>query len=443
LINVEAVMPTRRTFLLVAALATAFTPYTVASTPCSPSELASLSTRSIPDLLADVREIGSGPTVRVFGGDARLECRLRAVPPAQLAAFKFDLEYDGDAKDLVEYVFHDIDSADRQKRVTDHFATAPPQQGVKVLSDVDDTLYANLVDHRYPSQVGNRRIFYPGVVAFYDALSDEPAIPEARLQGFGVGLVPVTALSARPRLFESSTLGDLGTREPPSAMKLRLMPSVLPGEVLSSTIGTLETLAGHRLPEPLTKEQDIAKKKFSNFLAFAGAYPDYDYVFVGDSGQADGLAADLMVTTKAAWSTRVRTTFIHALKDTSNRQPENSPTFDQLKPTLRISRDSASGRGVIVFGNYIEAAAIAYAQRASLKDLITADELVAVTVAALADFEVAGVAGSTRELLRGEYRAAAVVAADLLKPAGGAADPAAPIRRLLATPFWTVPGAPR
>ena len=69
-------------------------------------------------------------------------------------------------------------------------------------------------------------------------------------------------------------------------------------------------------------------------------------------------------------------------------------------------------------------------------NLITADELVAVTVAALREFEAAGIDDvALRESLRREYRDDANTAADLVKPSGAAVDPAAEIRRLLATRF--------
>ena len=166
-------------------------------------------------------------------------------------------------------------------------------------------------------------------------------------------------------------------------------------------------------------------------------YPEYRFVFVGDSGQADALTAQRIVESGAIeGGPRVITTFIHDLKDRSNQKRPPSPAFDRLPATLRIDRASANGRGVIVFRNYIDAAVIAYAHRATLMDLITADELVAVTVAALMEFEAAGIDDvALRESLRREYRDDANTAADLVKATGAAVDPAAEIRRLLAARF--------
>ena len=68
-------------------------------------------------------------------------------------------------------MFHDIDSEDRQRNILAHFRTAPRESRVKVLTDVDDTMLANLVDRRYA-----KGTLYPGVVAFYDALKQEPFV---------------------------------------------------------------------------------------------------------------------------------------------------------------------------------------------------------------------------------------------------------------------------
>src|SRR6185295_11201022 len=41
--------------------------------------------------------------------EMRMERLLLSIEPARLSEFKFALEYDGDYKDMAEYVFHDID----------------------------------------------------------------------------------------------------------------------------------------------------------------------------------------------------------------------------------------------------------------------------------------------------------------------------------------------
>ncbi len=306
--------------------------------------------------------------------ELRMERLLLSVASGDLTRFKFALEYDGDYKDLEEYVFHDIDDRERQGRILEHFKSAPEPIGIKVLSDVDDTMYANLIDERYP-----KRTLYPGVLAFYNSLKREP---------FGeLPAIPLTTLSARPnpiagRLEEASLEGLVAI----TGGKLR--PSGLSGALVSSTLGTVETVLRARLDHlsddvPKGQEAEIGRVKFENFVKFAAVYPEYRYVFVGDSGQADALTARLMVTE----GSRVITTFIHDLRQSQSDQRSVSSAFTSLPMDLVVRKTSATGRGVIVFRNYIEAALIAHAHSATLGDLVTVEDLARVTRDALRQFQ--------------------------------------------------------
>jgi hypothetical protein len=214
--------------------------------------------------------------------ELRMEGLLLSVAPKDLPLFKFALEYDGDYKDLEEYIFHDIDKKQYQDRIIEYFRTAPQQ----VLSDVDDTMYANLIDERYP-----KKTLYPGVLEFYDSLKREP---------FDLPAIPVTTLSARP----NPIAGKLEEASLEGLVKLsggKLCPSALSGALVSAAAGTVETVLRAEL-DPLSdkiphgQEEKIGEVKFENFSRFSEVYPEYRYVFVGDSGQADALTAQLMAT---------------------------------------------------------------------------------------------------------------------------------------------------
>jgi len=120
--------------------------------------------------------------------ELRMERLLLSVSQEDLPLFKFALEYDGDYKDLEEYIFHDIEKEQYQDRIIEYFRTTPHHIGIKGLSDVDDTMYANLIDERYPRD-SKKKTLYPGVLEFYDSLKHEP---------FDLRAIPVTTLSARP-----------------------------------------------------------------------------------------------------------------------------------------------------------------------------------------------------------------------------------------------------
>ena len=176
----------------------------------------------------------------------------------------------------------------------------------------------------------------------------------------GIAQVPITTLSARPNPIVGhlekrsiASLIDLTRPASPGPLALQLRPSALSGHATSSTLGTLETVFRNRLaiglsflgapPQtslnpgeqpvdlltdilPHGQEDKIAEVKFMNFLSFASVYPEYRFVFVGDSGQADALTAQRIVESGAVeGGPRVITTFIHDLKDRSNQTAAAEP----------------------------------------------------------------------------------------------------------------------
>jgi hypothetical protein len=365
--------------------------------------------------------------------ELRMERLLLSVAPEDLSRFKFALEYDGDYKDLEEYVFHDVDRAEYQDRIVDHLRTAPGPVGRKVLSDVDDTLYANLIDARYP-----RKTLYPGVLEFYDAVAREPfdALPAT----------PITTLSARPNPI-AGHLEEASLQSLRAFTGGRLSPSGLSGALVSSTVGTIQTLLRAELDElsdevPDGQEAAIGRVKFENFGKFSRLYPEYHYVFVGDSGQADALTAQLMLTEAPAdRASRVITTFIHDLRQGDGDARSASRAFRTLPGDLVIGRASPGGRGVIVFRNYIEAGLIAHRHSATLADLVTAEQLARITRAALDAFQAIDFTGreASGERLRGQYREdaeeAAGVLAAVVQRSSALEDDVKQIRRLLAEAF--------
>ncbi len=364
--------------------------------------------------------------------ELRMERLLLSVPPEDLPLFKFALEYDGDYKDLVEYIFHDIDNEEYQARIIEHFQTSPQRIGIKVLTDVDDTMYANLVDERYP-----KKTLYPGVLEFYDSLQKEP---------FKLGVTPITTLSARPNPI-GGKLEEASLKSLVQFTRMRLCPSALSGALVSSTAGTIQTLGRAHLDFlsdeiPHGQEDKIGKVKFENFSKFSKVYPEYRYVFVGDSGQADPLTAQLMVTSGSTEGvSRVVTTFIHDLRPSEDDDRPASPTFRSLPPNVLIGKRSATGRGVIVFRNYIDAAIVAHMHSATLENLVTAEGLARITMAALREFQAIDFQGKEDSgvRLRKQYRQDAEEAYALLRKAPSMPSPlentVADIRLLLDKPF--------
>ena len=173
------------------------------------------------------------------GADARAAGRgLRSVCPASSSIWRYHL----DDKDMVEDVFHDIDNKEHQNTIRAHYLKAPAQGGIKVLTDVDDTMYANLVDKRYGNvrDENGAKPLYPGILVFYNSMKHEPFEEEGVLTTLtGVTKVPVTTLSARPNPFagelERASLQKLAALPSPAGARLQLLPSGLSGEISSST----------------------------------------------------------------------------------------------------------------------------------------------------------------------------------------------------------------
>ena len=399
--------------------------------PCRPDDFAAIAGLTLQQKIDAFRAMSPKGSSTGRRDEQRMECLILSIDSNTLSRFKFDLEYDGDYKDLVEYVFHDIDNEDRQRNILAHFRTAPRESRVKVLTDVDDTMLANLVDRRYA-----KGTLYPGVVAFYDALKQEP---------FATTQVPITTLSARPDpligIAEEASLRSIR-----NLTANRLSPSGQSGQLESSVIGTVETLTRasnksylKRLSDrvPFKKEDEIGEVKFANCQQFCAVFPEYQYVFVGDSGQADALTAQLLTNGLMAEGTsRPLTTFIHDLRESSDDLRAVSPAFRRLSTDDLVGDPPAARRGVIVFRNYIHAATIAYLQRDTLINLIDANELAAITSAALADFERVAATAPSRTTLESQYKADAERATALVAASGLAASAAADLRRTLDGAFW-------
>lgn len=177
-----------------------------------------------------------------------------ATSGAALSDLKEAIESSSDYHDLLQLLYHDIDASALRTAILQHIAAnSGPPSGLKVLSDIDDTFFENWVDKRYPAKT-----VYPGVRQLYAELSGSPSDC--------LGAV-VTFVTARPEdplgLIEDSARRSLAERGVPRA------------RVLS---GSFTHLLGNAA---------IAREKFLNFERYRGVFPEFRFVFFGDSGQGD------------------------------------------------------------------------------------------------------------------------------------------------------------
>lgn len=186
-----------------------------------------------------------------------------------LRQLKLAIDRGRDEYDLQHLIEHDLDDPSHAQVLFEHFqAQAPRVRRRKLLSDVDDTLYANWTDQRYPAKT-----VYPGVLNFYRAMAG----PEGP-----------TFLTARPDersgQVKSSTHTTLANRGVKRAVVLA---------------GSLRSLGSN---------QAMANRKFANFELYAKLFPEYDFCFVGDTGQGDGLLGEQML---ARYPERIKGVFLH------------------------------------------------------------------------------------------------------------------------------------
>lgn len=284
---------------------------------------------------------------------------LLEVEGLELTRVKNLIDLGADHRDLMQLVHHDIDNNALRDTLLSHFRKAVPQQrGLKVLSDIDDTLYANWKDKRFPAKT-----LYPGVTAFYRALVQEPA-PPASL---------VTFITARPDersgLIEGLTHNSLRRRAELEHI------TILSGSVLN-----------------LHSNAAIARKKIANFEAYADLFPEYRFVFVGDSGQGDAVLAAAMLESRPE---SVPACFIHDVVDT----PEDA-------------RSEAALEGIHFFDTYVGAAIQAHRLQLVNDDALAAVIQQAVEDMASIDFEGEAVGRArVQELERDVKRASQALSA--------------------------------
>ncbi len=181
---------------------------------------------------------------------------------AALTALKNAIDAGEDYHTLHQLLHHDIGDAAIRAELHAHFrAQAQPAGAFKVLSDVDDTFYLNWIDRRYP-----RHTVYPGVRALYRELDLGPAEDDR--------LGDLVFLTARP--YDRLGITDRETHQMLHAHGVS-QSTILPGDF------------AHLLTNHL-----IAEEKCKRFTEFWPLYPEYEYVFLGDSGQGDAIAGGLM-----------------------------------------------------------------------------------------------------------------------------------------------------
>lgn len=238
------------------------------------------------ELLRLMHPVAGGLSIKAKGGIIRSLARLRmgdsdekfvarlflSETGERLTQLKLDVDKALDGHDLLHILYNDLKCPDLRFDLIRHFqAGATPGQGLRIVSDIDDTLYASLNDQRY-----SRGTIYPGVLELLSQLSPLPPV----------------FLTARPE-FSSSLFERLTHRQ--------LSRFGIEGATVLS--GSLPGLFGHRR---------MAQQKARTLVQYTELYPEFRFLFIGDSGQGDMALAKILLSKNPPTIERA---LIHKLAD--------------------------------------------------------------------------------------------------------------------------------
>mmetsp|Transcript_29911 Transcript_29911/g.41649 ORF Transcript_29911/g.41649 Transcript_29911/m.41649 type:complete len:593 (-) Transcript_29911:107-1885(-) len=205
----------------------------------------------------------------------------------------------------------------------------------KILSDVDDTLFSS--GGRFPAGIDatyKHHELYPGVLAFYKEL-------DLGLAKSNNGEWPphwrgnLAFLSARPHVYKdwSQAKSYKLFSQLKKSHNLHTTPTLLAGELFSS----FQMFRGDFNP--------MAHKKAQNFFEYSSLYPEYKFVFIGDNGQGDVIAAEMILE---KYSERLEGVFIHKVQKLAR-----TPGYTDK------SRAKWDDLGIMFFRTYIGASLLA------------------------------------------------------------------------------------
>ena len=207
----------------------------------------------------------------------------------------------GDFQSMHKLIYFDIHNKEIRQAILDHIKTQARVQKAhmrlgtsqsrrrgayawrKILSDVDDTLLCS--GGAYPAGIDRslpRKVLYPGVLGFYRELDLGDTGPDKWDTHRTGNLV---FLSARPHLYS-----DIAERHVYDSLNnlqrtrgLYTAPSLL--------CGSMKTGAQYMFNNTM---EPLAQKKVESFKEYAALYAEFEFVLIGDNGQGDVRAAELI-----------------------------------------------------------------------------------------------------------------------------------------------------
>ena len=242
-----------------------------------------------------IKAMQVGPTY--YERERAIRDLMLATHGHDLTVLKRHIDRGDDHRDLAQLLFHDIDRTDYRKQILDHIqreGRLHPCSEVRIVTDLDDTIYCNWADKRFPAKT-----VYPGVLQLHQELRGDLVVLTGRV-GDRAGI-----LERRYR----QRLGILGVKE------------------LTILTGTLV----HQFVHPW-----IFSKKWANLERHYRLFPEMRIVMFGDTGQAD---PEFLSKAARHYGVQVAKALLHNVKE--------------LPPARRAVCDQS---GVSLFDTYVGAA---------------------------------------------------------------------------------------
>lgn len=242
-----------------------------------------------------IKAMQVGPTY--YHREKAIRDLMLATHGHELTILKRHIDRGQDHRDLAQLLFHDIDRSDYRKQILDHIqreGRLHPCSEVRIVTDLDDTIYCNWADKRFPPKT-----VYPGVLQLHQELRGDLVVLTGRV-GDRAGI-----LERRYR----QRLGILGVKE------------------LTILTGTLV----HQFVHPW-----IFSKKWANLERHYRLFPEMRIVMFGDTGQAD---PEFLSKAARHYGVQVAKALLHNVKE--------------LPPARRALCDQS---GVSLFDTYVGAA---------------------------------------------------------------------------------------
>jgi hypothetical protein len=285
----------------------------------------------------------------------------------ELSRLKTLVDGKGNVENFYNLIYKDIKSNDIRKKILEYIQTQKNVQESqlgplgkrraklawrKILADIDDTIVCS--GNSWPAGMDTRfpkHVYYPGVFAFIRELDFGSNPESAQERSDNLALT-----SARPHVGHDgndlsedkiySKFNDLKTEG-----RIDTVPTVLPGDLTSGAEFMAKEIQGEK-----EKFKSLAEKKFGNIKGYmCDLYPEYKFVFIGDNGQGDLRAIELIANDSRLKKNFTRG-YIHVVQPLVNAYSVLNTNYPN--PTAGTSESMYPN--ICFFTNYIEAALDAY-----------------------------------------------------------------------------------